>query len=84
MFVLSFSARGDFEDGYVRGFRDANKLGSASAARGFMHDEYGSRDDRFHEGYVKGLRSVLYSIFFGFLLLFNVCNLTEDRGTEKY
>uniref|UniRef100_A0A158R407 t-SNARE coiled-coil homology domain-containing protein n=1 Tax=Syphacia muris TaxID=451379 RepID=A0A158R407_9BILA len=53
---LRIIARGDFEDGYVRGFRDANKLGSASAARGFMHDEYGSRDDRFHEGYVKGLR----------------------------
>uniref|UniRef100_A0A0R3RL03 Uncharacterized protein n=1 Tax=Elaeophora elaphi TaxID=1147741 RepID=A0A0R3RL03_9BILA len=50
------SARGDFEDGYVRGFRDANKLGTASAARRRMDDDYGSRDDRFHEGYVKGLR----------------------------
>uniref|UniRef100_A0A915B8J5 Fibronectin type-III domain-containing protein n=1 Tax=Parascaris univalens TaxID=6257 RepID=A0A915B8J5_PARUN len=49
-------ARGDFEDGYVRGFRDANKLGSASAARRRMDDDYGARDDRFHEGYVKGLR----------------------------
>ncbi|VDM98569.1 unnamed protein product, partial [Onchocerca ochengi] len=50
------AARGDFEDGYVRGFRDANKLGTASAARRRMDDDYGSRDDRFHEGYVKGLR----------------------------
>ncbi|EJD74869.1 hypothetical protein LOAG_17881 [Loa loa] len=50
------TARGDFEDGYVRGFRDANKLGTASAARRRMDDDYGSRDDRFHEGYVKGLR----------------------------
>ncbi|MCP9258787.1 hypothetical protein DINM_001788 [Dirofilaria immitis] len=50
------AARGDFEDGYVRGFRDANKLGSASAARRRMDDDYGSKDDRFHEGYVKGLR----------------------------
>ncbi|VDN03313.1 unnamed protein product [Thelazia callipaeda] len=50
------TARGDFEDGYVRGFRDANKLGTASAARRRMDDDYATRDDRFHEGYVKGLR----------------------------
>ncbi|RCN26770.1 hypothetical protein ANCCAN_27503 [Ancylostoma caninum] len=49
-------ARGDFEDGYMKGYKDANKLGSASAARRRMDDDYGSKDDRFHEGYVKGLK----------------------------
>uniref|UniRef100_A0A7I5E8R5 Fibronectin type III domain protein n=2 Tax=Haemonchus contortus TaxID=6289 RepID=A0A7I5E8R5_HAECO len=49
-------SRGDFEDGYMKGYKDANKLGSASAARRRMDDDYGSRDDRFHEGYVKGLK----------------------------
>ncbi|VDM80275.1 unnamed protein product [Strongylus vulgaris] len=49
-------ARGDFEDGYMKGYKDANKLGSATAARRRMDDDYGSRDDRFHEGYVKGLK----------------------------
>lgn len=48
--------KGDFEDGYTKGFRDANKLGSASAARRRMDDDYGARDDRFHVGYVQGLR----------------------------
>ncbi|UMM24223.1 hypothetical protein L5515_004561 [Caenorhabditis briggsae] len=49
-------ARGDFEDGYMKGYKDANKLGSANAARRRLDDEYGARDDRFHEGYVKGLK----------------------------
>ncbi|VDO74654.1 unnamed protein product [Heligmosomoides polygyrus] len=49
-------ARGDFEDGYMKGYKDANKLGSASAARRRMDDDYGAKDDRFHEGYVKGLK----------------------------
>lgn len=49
-------SRGDFEDGYMKGYKDANKLGSASAARRRMDDDYGGRDDRFHEGYVKGLK----------------------------
>ncbi|CAJ0598951.1 unnamed protein product [Cylicocyclus nassatus] len=49
-------ARGDFEDGYMKGYKDANKLGSATAARRRMDDDYGTRDDRFHEGYVKGLK----------------------------
>nr|CDJ91677.1 Protein LET-805, isoform b [Haemonchus contortus] len=40
----------------MKGYKDANKLGSASAARRRMDDDYGSRDDRFHEGYVKGLK----------------------------
>uniref|UniRef100_A0AC34QKY1 Fibronectin type-III domain-containing protein n=1 Tax=Panagrolaimus sp. JU765 TaxID=591449 RepID=A0AC34QKY1_9BILA len=50
------SGKGEFEDGYSRGYREANKIGSASAARRRMDDEFGARDDRFHEGYVKGLR----------------------------
>ncbi|VDL76883.1 unnamed protein product [Nippostrongylus brasiliensis] len=49
-------SRGDFEDGYMKGYKDANKLGSATAARRRMDDDYGARDDRFHEGYVKGLK----------------------------
>ncbi|KAK6029855.1 hypothetical protein OSTOST_04026 [Ostertagia ostertagi] len=49
-------SRGDFEDGYMKGYKDANKLGSASAARRRMDDDYGTKDDRFHEGYVKGLK----------------------------
>uniref|UniRef100_A0A914BWZ1 Fibronectin type-III domain-containing protein n=1 Tax=Acrobeloides nanus TaxID=290746 RepID=A0A914BWZ1_9BILA len=48
--------KGDFEDGYTRGFREANRLGSAAEARRRMGDEFGARDDRFHEGYAKGLR----------------------------
>ncbi|CAB3401714.1 unnamed protein product [Caenorhabditis bovis] len=49
-------SRGDFEDGYMKGYKDANKLTSASAARRRLDDDYGGRDDRFHEGYAKGLK----------------------------
>uniref|UniRef100_A0A914W0E7 Fibronectin type-III domain-containing protein n=1 Tax=Plectus sambesii TaxID=2011161 RepID=A0A914W0E7_9BILA len=54
--LIILLGKGDFEDGYVRGFRDANKTGSASAARRRMDEDYGARDDRFHVGYVQGLR----------------------------
>ncbi|PIO68284.1 hypothetical protein TELCIR_09931 [Teladorsagia circumcincta] len=54
--VVDGRSRGDFEDGYMKGYKDANKLGSASAARRRMDDDYGTKDDRFHEGYVKGLK----------------------------
>uniref|UniRef100_A0AC35UE32 Protein-tyrosine-phosphatase n=1 Tax=Rhabditophanes sp. KR3021 TaxID=114890 RepID=A0AC35UE32_9BILA len=47
--------RGDFEDGYSRGFRDAKNLGNAANARKFLNEELGNQNDRFHEGYVKGL-----------------------------
>lgn len=40
----------------MKGYKDANKLGSAHAARRRLDDDYGTRDDRFHEGYVKGLK----------------------------
>lgn len=43
----------------MKGYKDANKLGSASAARRRMDDDYGAKDDRFHEGYVKGLKYAL-------------------------
>ena len=39
----------------MKGYRDANKLGSATEARRKMDGDYGARDDRFHEGYAKGL-----------------------------
>ncbi|CAI4231782.1 unnamed protein product [Auanema sp. JU1783] len=48
--------RGDFEDGYMKGYRDANKLGSATAVRRRLDDDFGERDDRFREGYTKGLK----------------------------
>lgn len=48
--------KGDFEEGYARGFRDAKSLGSADNARRHMHETFGGQNDRFHEGYVKGLR----------------------------
>ncbi|CAJ0941669.1 unnamed protein product, partial [Mesorhabditis belari] len=50
------TAQGDFEKGYVTGYKDANRLGSASAARRHMQDNYADRDTGFHEGYTKGLR----------------------------
>uniref|UniRef100_A0A7E4VM27 Fibronectin type III domain protein n=1 Tax=Panagrellus redivivus TaxID=6233 RepID=A0A7E4VM27_PANRE len=49
-------ARGDFEDGYSKGYREASRVGSGTAARQRLDDNYGSRDDRFAEGYSKGLR----------------------------
>jgi len=54
--IDSRGSKGDFEEGYTKGFRDANKLGSASAARRRLDDDYGSKTDRFHEGYIQGLR----------------------------
>uniref|UniRef100_A0A913IDA2 Fibronectin type-III domain-containing protein n=1 Tax=Strongyloides stercoralis TaxID=6248 RepID=A0A913IDA2_STRER len=48
--------KGDFEEGYARGFRDAKSLGSADNARRHMHETFSGQNDRFHEGYVKGLR----------------------------
>ncbi|KIH68492.1 hypothetical protein ANCDUO_01166 [Ancylostoma duodenale] len=57
----------------MKGYKDANKLGSASAARRRMDDDYGSKDDRFHEGYVKGLKWAVafFSAFF--------CSLSSKR-----
>uniref|UniRef100_A0A915DKV5 Fibronectin type-III domain-containing protein n=1 Tax=Ditylenchus dipsaci TaxID=166011 RepID=A0A915DKV5_9BILA len=49
-------SKGDFEDGYSKGYRDARGVGSASAARRRLDDDYSGRDGRFHEGYAKGLR----------------------------
>lgn len=48
-----FSGRGDFEDGYIKGYKDANKLDSNAARRRMDQD---GKDDRFNEGYVKGLK----------------------------
>jgi hypothetical protein len=50
------AGKGDFEDGYVRGFRDASKVGTAGQARKRMDDEYGGQGRDFHTGYVQGLR----------------------------
>ncbi|GMT18237.1 hypothetical protein PFISCL1PPCAC_9534, partial [Pristionchus fissidentatus] len=50
------AGRNDFEDAYIRGFKEANKLGSGSAAKRRMEEEYGQYGDRFKEGYSKGLR----------------------------
>lgn len=50
------AGKGEFEDGYSRGYRDASRVGTASAARRKMDEDYGAREGRFHEGYAKGLR----------------------------
>ncbi|GMS87185.1 hypothetical protein PENTCL1PPCAC_9360, partial [Pristionchus entomophagus] len=49
-------AKGDFEAAYVRGFEDATKYKSGSAAKRRFDEDFGDRDDRFREGYSKGLR----------------------------
>ncbi|KRY42983.1 Phosphatidylinositol phosphatase PTPRQ, partial [Trichinella spiralis] len=54
--VRSPQGKGEFEDGYVRGFRDANKLSGPSMARQRMDEDYGSMKMDFHAGYVQGLR----------------------------
>ncbi|KAI6201513.1 hypothetical protein M3Y96_00850200 [Aphelenchoides besseyi] len=51
-----YRQRGDFEEGYRHGYGDAGHLGSGAAARERMDHEYGSRTDRFHEGYAKAIR----------------------------
>lgn len=53
------AAKGEFEAAYVRGFNDATKYKSGSAAKRRLDEDYGDRDDRFREGYSKGLRYVL-------------------------
>lgn len=49
--VAVAAGKGDFEDGYVRGFRDSSKLTGKSAK-----DQMEGMDDRFQAGYVHGLR----------------------------
>ncbi|CAI5445350.1 unnamed protein product [Caenorhabditis angaria] len=54
--AINNKTHGHFEDGYMKGYKDASKLGSANAARNRLASDYASRDDRFHEGYAKGLK----------------------------
>ena len=51
-----FAGKGDFEDGYVRGFRDANKMSSGTQARRRLDEDYGSSNMGWQQGYAQGLR----------------------------
>ncbi|CDW52276.1 protein sidekick [Trichuris trichiura] len=53
---LSQAVKGEFEDGYVRGFKDASKLTSASMARRRLEEDYGGMKMDFQSGYAQGLR----------------------------
>ena len=44
-------AKGEFEQAYIKGFQEARSI-DVAAAKVEMHE----KTDRFHEGYVKGLR----------------------------
>ncbi|VDO96161.1 unnamed protein product [Soboliphyme baturini] len=50
------ASKGDFEDGYVRGFRDAHKISSATMARRRLDEDFGGMKMDFHAGYIQGLR----------------------------
>lgn len=53
LFFFFLAGKGDFEEGYVRGFRDANKLGSG-AARDRLDSEYAGMKKDFQLGYMQG------------------------------
>ncbi|CAJ0579194.1 unnamed protein product, partial [Mesorhabditis spiculigera] len=46
--------KGDFEDGYMTGYKDGKRLPDSSSHN--LRGQYGANGDRFHEGYAKGLR----------------------------
>lgn len=53
---MRFSAgKGDFEEGYIRGFRDANKLGTGTSGREKLDADYAGMKREWQEGYARGL-----------------------------
>ncbi len=58
---IVLAGKGDFEDGYVCGFRDSNKLTTSGAARRRLDEDYGGMKMDFQHGYAQGLRDAGWS-----------------------
>lgn len=63
----------------MRGFRDANKLGSSGAARRKLDEDFSSLKMDFHQGYIQGLRDAGWQG-----LTASMHNLAAKRTSDGY